>query len=239
MSIANLDPAFVLHKRPYRETSEIVELFTLSLGRVGCVARGANRRRRGGTLSQRLQLFRPILVAVQGRSDLRTLTQVEDVSLTHYFSGDGFYAASYVNELLLRVLPIEDAYPEVFAAYAELLPHFSYADEWPWRLCRFEWILIDALGGAFDLLVDSESGEEVKVDAFYTLRPDQGWVALTHRDNHIAVNGQWIRQFADDSPSIWASREAKELCRSLLRNFVGDKPFSSRTLWRQSRMGEQ
>jgi len=239
MSIGNLDPAFVLHKRPYRETSELVELFTLSLGRVGCVARGANRRRRGGTLSQRLQLFRPILVAVQGRSELRTLAQVEDVSLAHYLSGDGFYAASYVNELLLRVLPMEDAYPEVFAAYAELLPYFSYADEWPWRLCRFEWMLIEALGGAFDLLLDSESGDQVKVDGHYALKPDQGWVALHGQGDDAAVNGRWIRQFSEGSPAIWGSREAKELCRSLLRNFVGNKPFRSRILWKQSRLGGQ
>ena len=238
MISVRLDPAFVLHKRPYRETSELVELFTFSAGRIGCIARGASRKRRGGALSQRLQLFRPILVAVQGQSDLKTLTQVEDVALAHYLSGDGFYAACYVNELLLRVLQPEDAYPEVFAAYADLLPHFGSPNEWPWRLRRFEWQLIKALGGGFDLSLDSESGEQVQPGFYYVFRKDQGWVGSSEFDQS-AVSGQWIRDFSEDSPAAWRSREAKELCRALLYTFAGDKPFRSRELWRQSRSGGQ
>ena len=35
-----LAPGYVLHQRPYRESSALVEVFTESHGRVGLVARG-------------------------------------------------------------------------------------------------------------------------------------------------------------------------------------------------------
>ncbi|TDJ31914.1 MAG: DNA repair protein RecO, partial [Gammaproteobacteria bacterium] len=37
----SLEPGWVLHTRPYRETSMLVEAFTRGHGRIGLVARGA------------------------------------------------------------------------------------------------------------------------------------------------------------------------------------------------------
>jgi DNA repair protein RecO (recombination protein O) len=38
-------PAYVLHARPYRETSLLLELLTLNDGRVGAIARGVRGAR--------------------------------------------------------------------------------------------------------------------------------------------------------------------------------------------------
>jgi len=39
-----LQPAYVLHHRPYRDTSRILELFTRDYGRVSVFARGAREK---------------------------------------------------------------------------------------------------------------------------------------------------------------------------------------------------
>jgi DNA repair protein RecO (recombination protein O) len=42
----SLEPAYVLHGRPYRESSLLLEAFTRDHGRVGLVARGARSKSR-------------------------------------------------------------------------------------------------------------------------------------------------------------------------------------------------
>mgnify|MGYP000668136443 CR=1 FL=1 len=45
----SLQPAFVLHSRPYRDTSLLLEVFTAEYGRLSLVGKGARRRARGGS----------------------------------------------------------------------------------------------------------------------------------------------------------------------------------------------
>ena len=39
----SLEPAFVLHTRPYQETSILVDFFTRSYGRLNAIAKGAKK----------------------------------------------------------------------------------------------------------------------------------------------------------------------------------------------------
>ncbi len=70
-----LQPAYVLHSTPYRDTSVLLEVFTPDHGRIGLVARGvrsAKSRLRGV-----LQPFRPLLISWYSKGDLGTLTTAE------------------------------------------------------------------------------------------------------------------------------------------------------------------
>ena len=71
-------PAFVLHRRAWRETSLLLELLTRDFGRVGVIARGARAGRRGSGAS--CQPFQPLLVSWSGRADLKTLAAADAVS---------------------------------------------------------------------------------------------------------------------------------------------------------------
>ena len=37
------EPAYILHAKPYRETSQLLDVFTRDHGRIGLVANGARR----------------------------------------------------------------------------------------------------------------------------------------------------------------------------------------------------
>ena len=83
MSQANkveAQPAFLLHRREYRESSLLIELYSAEHGRISVVAKGVRSSR--GDKKGLLQPFQPLLVWWQGRSDLKTLTSVE--SSGHY-----------------------------------------------------------------------------------------------------------------------------------------------------------
>lgn len=71
--------AFVLHSRPFSETSLLLDLFSESEGRVRVLAKGARSRR--SQLKGTLQPFTPLLVRWSGRGEVKTLRNAEAVSL--------------------------------------------------------------------------------------------------------------------------------------------------------------
>ena len=88
-----LQPAFVLHTRPYRDTSLLVELLTEQYGRLTIIARGVrNMRSRSYGL---FTLFSSLLVSFSGKTDLQTLRQVEVNGKSYNLIGkillSGFY----------------------------------------------------------------------------------------------------------------------------------------------------
>lgn len=107
--------AFVLHSRPWSETSLMLDVFTEESGRVRLVAKGARSKR--STLKGALQPFTPLLLRFGGRGEVKTLRSAEAVSLALPLSGITLYSGLYINELLSRVLEYETRFSELFFDY--------------------------------------------------------------------------------------------------------------------------
>ncbi|MGB1139895.1 MAG: DNA repair protein RecO, partial [Halioglobus sp.] len=112
-----LQPAFILHSRPYRDTSVMLDVLTPEHGRIGIVAKGARRSRRRGSDAALLQAFTPLLLSFTGRAELKTLTGVETAGVSSRLAGEHLYSALYINELLVRLLHRNDPHPRLFADY--------------------------------------------------------------------------------------------------------------------------
>lgn len=104
--------AFVLHSRPWSETSLMLDVFTEESGRVRLVAKGARSKR--SNLKGALQPFTPLLLRYSGRGEVKTLRSAEAVSLALPLSGITLYSGLYINELLSRVLEYETRFSELF-----------------------------------------------------------------------------------------------------------------------------
>jgi DNA repair protein RecO (recombination protein O) len=118
--------AFVLHGRPYSETSLMLDMFTEGHGRVRLLAKGARSRR--SNLKGCLQPFTPLLVRWGGRGEVKTLRNAEAVSLGLPLSGMMLYSGLYVNELLSRVLEQEANYSVLFFDYLQCLQALAAED---------------------------------------------------------------------------------------------------------------
>ena len=134
-------PAFVLHARPWRETSLIVELLTRDPGRVGVVARGVQGAKRH-PLRAALQPLQCLRADFLPRGELARLLQAEAVDAAPRLAGEALMAAFYVNELVLRLLPRNDPAPELFERYGELRSELGDGAGLAWQLRRFERDLI-------------------------------------------------------------------------------------------------
>ncbi len=114
-----LERGFVLHQRPYRDSSQLLECMTAEHGRMGLVARGSRR----ATTRQRalLQPFVPLRLSWVRRGELGRLTQVEADGASYALEGQRLLAGYYANELLLRLTARGDPNGEVFSCYSRCL----------------------------------------------------------------------------------------------------------------------
>ena len=127
-------PAFVLHSYPFRETSLIVEVFSRDYGRVALLARGARRAR--SVLRGVLMAFQPLELSWAGKGEVQTLMKAEWQGGQPLLTGKALFCGYYLNELLVNLLPREDAHPRLFSFYAEILRRFSLAPRESDLRCR-------------------------------------------------------------------------------------------------------
>jgi len=117
----SVQPAWVLGRRAYRDSSLLVELLTADSGRASVVVKGAHRKQRGGSFASLMQPFCPILVALGGQSELKYLSSAETAGVAISLPGERLFSGLYMNELLVRLLPKWDSVPQLFASYGASL----------------------------------------------------------------------------------------------------------------------
>lgn len=228
-----LASCYLLHQRPYRDSSALLEIFSREFGRLGLVARGlrsAKSKWRG-----ELQLFRPLLLSWQSRGDLGTLTGAECASFTGPLSGTALYSAYYLNELLMRLLARHDPHPLLYAAYADALETLGRAGPVESVLRRFEKYLLDELGYGLVFDHDVETGAEVTPRQVYDYRLEAGPVAVpeNHPGGFLFSGASLIAMAADEFDDPVVLQDAKRLMRAALKLYLGDKPLKTRELFRQ------
>jgi DNA repair protein RecO (recombination protein O) len=224
------EPAYVIHRRPYRETSLLVDVFSLSHGRISLVARGATGPK--SPLKALLQPFQPLLLDWSGRSDLKTLIQAESRRGPVIAGGHGLYSGFYLNELLQLLLPRGDPHPELFAAYIEALECLSLQQDIEPVLRRFEGALCDSLGYGFSW-GRTDQGARVQPHQHYCYDPQQGIVAVPTGQGVCGLPGEALLALeAGDLEAPEARRTAKRVMRTLVDFLLQGRPLKSRDLFR-------
>ena len=236
-----LQPSYVLHSRPYRDTSALLEVFTAEQGRISMVARGARRRTRGGSGSALLQPFNPLLLSFSGRAELKNLGATESAGTPRQLRGQRLFSGLYLNELLVRLLHRHDPHPQLFAAYGATLDALAGSEPVDDILRQFEFTLLGELGYGFSLDVDGLSGAAVLPDHWYHYHPDWGLVARDAGADPAqpAFAGTELLAMAAGGFGGQARGTAKRLLRQVLAVHLGEAPLRSRELFRTRSSGER
>jgi len=227
-----LEPAFVLHTRAYRETSLIVEVFGRHTGRFALIAKGVRRPK--SALRGMLQSFHPLLLSWSGSGELGLLTGAEPDGYVRPLAGKALFSGLYINELLMRLMHRHDPHPELFHYYHEAIESLSRAQGTEAVLRIFEKQMLESIGYGLVLDRDIESGEPIHGDCAYRYEMDRGPTSVvTHDGDGVPVAGETLLSLARESLETQrALDEAKQLMRAVLRRYLGDKPLATRSLFR-------
>ncbi|MFT5716718.1 MAG: DNA repair protein RecO (recombination protein O) [Oleiphilaceae bacterium] len=172
MQAVEQQASYILHRRAYRETSYILDIYSLEYGRISIVAKGATRGK--NNFSALLQMFQPLLLSWSGRSNLKYLVSVDTPSAAFTFVSERLYCAFYLNELLLKLAPEADPNPLLFSAYASALQGLKDKHHTESVLRVFEFSLLTSIGLAPDFLIDSSSND-IQPNLLYSLDPSGGF----------------------------------------------------------------
>ncbi|MGD9108040.1 MAG: DNA repair protein RecO, partial [Gammaproteobacteria bacterium] len=162
---SNLQPAYVLHYRNYRETSFLVELLTKYAGRISVIARGVKRPK--SSMKGLIQPFVPLTVAWRGKGSLPTLQTAEICGESIELKGVKLLSGFYLNELLTYVLHNHSPCEGVFALYENVLQELGFADITEPALRKFEKHLLHELGYALQLSYEAHTDIPISADQYY------------------------------------------------------------------------
>ena len=233
----NLQPSYILHSRPYRDSSSLLEVFTAEHGRLSLVARGGRRSSRGGSKAALLQPFTPLLLSFSGRAEMKNLGATESAGAAIALQGERLFSGLYINELLSRLLHRHDPHPRLFAAYGAALESLLACARIEDVLRQFEYTLLDELGYSFDLACDALSGDPVEEGQWYQYNPGLGLVRCqgVAEPSRTAYAGGELLRMADGEFGNEVRGSAKRLLRQALAEHIGDTPLRSRELFRNAR----
>lgn len=228
-------PAYVLHTIPFRETSLIVEVFSRDFGRMALLARGARRPR--AAIRGLLMAFQPLEIGWAGKGEVLTLMKAEWQGGQPLLAGEALFCGYYLNELLMHLLPREDAHEWLFARYADMLARLAADPGGKVReadLRSFEKALLQELGYGLTLNHDS-AGQAILPAAHYTYRMEEGPVRLEHAEAAAqVVCGKTLLDLeAEDFSDPRSRLEAKQLMRTLMAYYLAGKELETRKIFKE------
>ncbi|MFY8136283.1 MAG: DNA repair protein RecO [Aquimonas sp.] len=218
------EPAYVLHARPFRETSQLLEVFSAGHGRMGLLARGAKGGKGGGRAAL-LQPFTPLMLSWQGRGELPQLVDAEPAGLPPRLLGDALMAGFYANELLVQLLNRGEAHTALFARYALLLSQLA-ADDLAWPLRCFERDLLGAIG--FELpLGGDHAGQPIEPAARYRWLGEAGALRLGIAEQAGIEGAALLALSGDEAPPDALLPPLRRLLREELKRHLHGRSLRS------------
>ena len=223
---------YLIHHRKYREKSHIVHLFTQEYGRVDGILRQTPPPQ-----------YQPIRLQATGKSELKNFTKLEILNQPVFFHGDAFFAGFYLNEIVLRLCPLEEAMPQTFEQYQltllqlqQLASHKQASLFLRQILRQFEHVLLQELGYAIDFSVDANQ-QEISPFQQYQFQLNDGFLPVS-RASRSTLEGALITSMQSYKDGQDFSHEQLQLLGKLYRQMIsallGDRPLKSRQLWIQS-----
>ena len=223
---------YLIHHRKYRERSHIVHLFTQEHGRVDGILRQTPPPQ-----------YQPICLQASGKSELKNFTKLEIVNQPIFFFGDAFFSGFYLNEILLRLCPLEVQMEQSFAQYAHTLTQLQQLTQQAnpnqflkQILRQFEHELLEDLGYALDFSTDANQ-LEIQASLNYFFQLNEGFIP-TAQASRATLNGQQILSMCQYEKGRDFGLEQLQLLTKLYRQMIssllGDRPLKSRQLWIQN-----
>ena len=224
----DLTPGYVLHHRPWRDTSRILEVLTREHGRLTLFARGV--RGPHAKLAAVLQPFQPLLLSFSGRGEAAQLTGAERAEHCAALPADCLLAAFYLNELLLKLTTRHDPLPALFDHYHGTLERLRAGAALEPVLRVFEKRLLELLGYGLDLATEALSGRPIRPQQFYHFRPSAGLVAAAAPTPERCGAIRCLALAAEQPAGERALEDARHLLKAALAACLEGRPLATRAV---------
>lgn len=230
----SLQPAYIIHRRPYRNTSALLDVLTEEYGLIGLVAKGV--RKQNSEKNALLEPFSRLLLSFSGRGELMNLTTVEPAGPRVVLAGGLLYSGIYVNELIQRLLHRHDPHEKIFTGYSGAIQALAQTDCQPEPILRkFELRLLAQLGYGLQLQHEAMLQDEISPDRLYRYDLGSGPVSVNGRGGIApVVSGRCLLAMAQEEfTNTELLGEMKLLMRQVISHYMGGRDLKSRELFKK------
>ncbi len=214
------DQAFVLHKRPFKDNSELLKVLTKNNGIIDLVGKGSRNPK--SKFKGQLQPFIETEISYAGKSDLKTLVQSEQVGLIHDCAYINHVSMLYCNELLLLLKLNDEHQADLYQDYARTIEALKVAKSVSYILRQFEWRLCCSQGYELSL------PETIKATDYVSFCPVNGLVLSQHNKNCTAES--FVRFINGEAMDASRLKAVNHLMRDVINHMVHGKVIQSRAL---------
>lgn len=229
----DLHPAFILHTRPFSDSSLLLEIFTLEYGRISALAKGV--RGKPTRFKAGLQAFSPLLISWAGKNELKTITAVENNGPSLNLFGEALFVGFYLNELLMHLLHRFDPHPELFyhyhSALSDLQNPSAILQQKALRI--FEKQLLQQLGYGISFDLESVTGTKIQQEHWYWFESEKGFIKCNGINSirHKYSGRQLLAIAENDFSDPAVLMTAKKLMRLAFSRLLGNIELKSRELF--------
>lgn len=226
-----LTPCYILHRRDYSESSLILEVFSREHGRLSLIAKGAKRNKKQQGANH--NLYQKYNISWVAKTELGTLTDIEQDSLSNSLKPELMMTGFYMNEIMLRLLHKHESHPELFDAYDIAINQLLNDMSEQIVLRYYEKTLLQSLGYGVILDHEVQTGESLDTNKEYYYKLDFGPSLVSdNTESGINVSGKTLLELdAETLSDVKNINEAKLLLRAILNQHLGEKPLASRELY--------
>tara|TARA_B100000959_G_scaffold284702_1_gene357086 strand:+ start:1629 stop:2357 length:729 start_codon:yes stop_codon:yes gene_type:complete len=227
------EPAYLIHQRPFSESSQIINLFSRHFGRVDLIAKGSKRPK--SKFKSFLQPFMPILVSWSGRSQLKTLRSIDlNTQRKTTLPNKQLMSAFYLNELILSLLITMDPYPDLFDCYALTIDKLSDVDFSESVLRTFEIKLLSQIGYAINFQTEGMSSNYIDAEQVYRFVVEEGFVRSHSTTPHDSlIKGSIIKAIdRGDYSTPQVLKAAKRITRKSIKYHLSGKELNTKKVFK-------
>ncbi len=235
MATIELTDGYVLHRRPWRESSLLIDCLSKTHGRIGLVARGGRAER--SPWRGLVEPFMPLSFSYMQKGEMGTVRDIEALGDRVRLTGEALWCGLYANELLLHLIDRGEAVPALFADYQTLLAGLSVDEHRMPCLRRFEWSLLETLGVAPSLSHEGDQGDAIEANQRYRLEPEAGFF-VAGVDRGLVVDGAtiiWLTEPMSGSKNSEILKQARLITRTLIDHQLGGRSLKTREMMRAMR----
>ncbi|HZT05143.1 MAG TPA: DNA repair protein RecO [Steroidobacteraceae bacterium] len=225
-----LAPGYILHHRPYRDTSRILEVLVRDHGRLTLFAPGARgpKPRFGGVL----QPFDLLLLSFQVGREAGQLTGAESAESAAALPAGSLMAGFYLNELLLKLTTRHDPIPEIFEDYRRALSGLRAGGRVEAVLRVFEKRLLEAVGYGVDLTSEARTGKAIEAEGFYRFVASEGLVPAVELDADAVAGTSILALAREELGEGRALEDARKVLKAVLTERLEGRELTTRRVAR-------
>lgn len=226
MTKVELTPAFLIHRRSYKDNSLLLDFLTRDFGTIRLIGKGVRKAK------HIIGMFQHLRISFVGKSELKTLTFWEVEDTPRIITGEALIFCLYVNELVIRLIHANDPHPQIFALYQDFVGKINNQNQQiqHWLLRLFENNLLSELGYALDYAQDI-NGKSIQNDKNYEYQMELGFCQQVGGK----ITGELLHLLRLQNLNKLPNQQQMKVCRNLNRQrlqlLLGDKPLKSRELF--------